>query len=354
MNEVDRLRLTEWLDGTQSLCEGSGDAPDEESCGQIADSLLVHGLLTDLSLRDENRESGRVQALMLAIESEAQVKPAVMDRARVLNGMTSTRVLSRPRRWMSIATLLTIAAAVILMVSMVVPHQNASAAMTSLQKVLEAISLPLDRTYEIHVVEEYPPDKLPRDLQQENRVRKSTEQIDGGKLYVRGTDQFVFVRQLSSGGQRVSGCDGVQSWAFYEEGPVHVSSDPSRFRGGIPGEKQDMPFINIHSHLEQLQTSYVVELYSDREADSNGMLLSRLVGIRKSQEVRGPKLVEIWFDPENGTIHRFFLDGLPRGGGGPKSASLELVSQSDLGSDFFLHESHHEPERLVRYEEPRK
>ncbi len=98
--------------------------------------------------------------------------------------------------------------------------------------------------------------------------RESNEQIDGAKLYVRGADKYVFVRLLKDGRQRVSGCDGEQSWAFREDGPIHVSSDLSRFRGGMPGQKQDIPFINIHSHLAQLRTGYDVELMSDQPESS--------------------------------------------------------------------------------------
>lgn len=349
MTEFDRRRLSDWLDDTDPESVVFGAVLGEESHNDVAESLLIHGLLTDLGRRDERRESARIQALMRAINNPSQTKIALAN----TGGTADTAVSRRPRLLVKFATGLAIAVAVIFMVSLVVPHQSAAAAMASLEKVLEAIAQPFDRTYEMHVVEEYPRDKRPRNLAQENWERKSEEQIDGARLYVRGADTFVFARKLTTGGQRVSGCDGLQSWAFREDGPVHVSSDPSRFRGGIPGEQQDMPFINMHSQLEQLRSGYDVELDQHEESAFDGTVLSRLVGTRKSQDVRGPKRVEIWFNAQNGTIHRLVLDGLPRGGG-PKSVKLDLVSQSDLGQNFFSHESHHEPDRRVRYEEPQR
>ena len=348
MNEFDLRQLSDWLDDTDPESVVSSAAPREESCNDVAESLLIHGLLTDHARRDERRDSARIQALMQAINDESPSEIALPN----TGGTAAATVSKGPMRLVNLATVLAIAAAVIVMVSIVVPHQSASAAMASLEKVLEAIAQTFDRTYEMHVVEEYSRDKQPRNLAQESWERKSGEQIEGAILYVRGADTFVFARKLTAGGQRVSGCDGVQSWAFREDGPVHVSSDLSRFRGGIPGEQQDMPFINMHSHLEQLRTGYDVELDQHEEFAFDGKVLSRLVGTRKSQLVRGPKRVEISFDPKNGTIHQLLLDGLPRGGGGPKSVKLDLVSQSDLGKNFFSHESHHEPDRRVRYAVP--
>jgi hypothetical protein len=183
--------------------------------------------------------------------------------------------------------------------------------------------------------------------------RGGKEQTDGATLYVRGANQYVMTVMLSSGLQRTSGCDGVQSWAFHKNGPVHVSADLNRFRGGLPGQQQGVPFINMHDHLSQLQlqTGYDVDLGDSKQNAADGTKLSQLIGVRKSRDVRGPKQVEIWFDAETGTIHKMLLDGLPRGRSGPKTVMLELLNQSHLDAEFFSHESHHEPGRRIRYEE---
>lgn len=335
--------LSNWLDGSEPDSTDGADPLTEQSCQQAAESLLIHGLLSDLGCRDEARDADRIRSVMRAIETEPLTRP-VSTRSPALYRKTGRRIVV-------LTSAMTVAAAVLVMFVVFGPQQNVSAAMASLEKVLDAAMQPFDRTYEIRVVEEYPRDKRPRNLPKEVWQREVKEQIDGAKLYVRGADRYVFVRKLKDGRQRISGCDGEQSWAFREDGPVHVSSDLNRFRGGLPGQQQDIPFINMHLHLTQLQTGYDVELMPEYKKAADGTVLSELVGARKSRDVRGPKQIKIWFDADNGTVHQMLLDGLPRGRGGPKCISLELVEQADLGPSFFSHQSHHEPGRRVRDEE---
>ena len=215
---------------------------------------------------------------------------------------------------------------------------------------LEAATKRLDRTYVVRLVEEYPRDKRPRNITQDAWDREAPEQIGGATIYVRGPDEYVMTVLLKTGVTRTSGCDGQLSWSFRENGPAHVSTDLNRFRGGMPGNQQDMPFVNIHANLSQLKVGYDVELADNPEMNADGTSLSHLTCVRKSIHVRGTKQVDIWFDAEDGTVHKMLLDGLPRGRGGPKSVMLELVDQSELALNFFSHESHHEPERKVKSE----
>ena len=136
---------------------------------------------------------------------------------------------------------------------------------------------------------------------------------------------------------------------------VHVSSDLSRFRSGLPGREPDFPFINLHEHVQQLNLGYDIELSGETIESSDGRKLSQLNATRKSFDVRGPVEVTIWFDTATGVVYQMLLDKLPRRGGGPKSVRLELLNpadlgQTDFGPDFFSHDSHHEPFREVRYE----
>jgi hypothetical protein len=255
------------------------------------------------------------------------------------------------RRFAILTSALTIAAAVMVMFVVFGPHQSVSAAMASLEKVVEAAAKPFDRTYKVRVVEEYPRDKPPRNLSQEAWDRKAPEQIDRPTIHVRGADEYVMTVLLKTGVTRTSGCDGQVSWSFRENGPVHVSTDLNRFRGGMPGNQQDMPFLNIHANLSQLKIGFDVELADEQETGADGTLLSRLTCVRKSSDVRGLRQVDVWFDAEDGTVHKMLLDGLPRGRGGPKSVMLELVEQSELASDFFSHHTHHDPGKRIRYED---
>ncbi len=342
MNEpLDEL-LSGWLDDAQHDSVVDPDAIDQESCKEAAESLLIHGLLSDLGNRDKDRDEARIRALMQAIDSELQAPSVRIWR--------SPSLPSGRRRIAFLTTFVTVAAALLVMFIAFGPQQTVSAA-TALEMAIEAAMQPFDRTYTIRVVEEYPPGKQPRNLPPEAWTEEAEVRIDGATLYVRGADNYVLVRLLQDGGRQISGCNGEQSWAFREDSPVRVSSDLSRFRSGLPGHRQDIPFINIHGHLTQLQSGYEIGLADERKRAPDGTVLLQLTGIRKSRDVQGPKQVQIWFNPENGTVYTMLLDGLPRGRGGPKSVSLELVSQTDLGADFFTHESHHQPGRAVRYEE---
>lgn len=334
--------LSDWLDDEGPTSPGTEDAIVEGSSEAFADSLLVHGLLADIGGRDHEQETLSLRGVMERIDSEGDTETAALARPSGTGGR---------RRFAMLTSALTIAAAALVMFVVFGPQQRVSAAMASLEKVLEAAAKPFDRTYLVHVVEEYPHDKKPNNLSQEAWDRESKKQIDGATLFVRGANQYVLTVMLRSGQNRTSGCDGQVSWAFREDGPVHVSTDLTRFRGGVPGQQQGMPFINIHAHISQLRSGYKVDLTDEQDVASDGTGLSQLVGIRKSRDVRGPKQIEIWFDAENGTVHKMLLNGLPRGRGGPKSVMLQLEDETNLGPPFFSHDAHHEPEKRIRYED---
>ncbi len=339
-NSTDQI-VADWLDGAEGDAEKATEDLPSESYMQVAESLLVHGLLTDLGHSREAVESEKIDSVMAAIDAGSM---------RFTESPSPTRSKTTRR----IAFLTTAATAVAVFVMLFVfsgPQRTVNAAIVSLVELIETAGQPIDRTYEISVVDEYPRGKRPRNLPEERLRREPREQIGGATLYIRGRDKYVLVRSLVDGRKRITGCDGEQSWAFREDGPVHVSLDLDRFRGGMPGHQQDFPFINIHSHLSELKVGYDIALSDEKHRADDGTVLSQLVGVRKSRDVRGPKQVEIWFNADNGTVHQLLLVGLPRGGGGPKSVSLILIDQSSLGTEFFRHESHHEPDRRTRHEE---
>ena len=334
--------ITGWLDDAEPSSRERADTSDLEASEQLADSLVVHGLLVDMVGRDENRDEQRIRDLMQQIERE-------LASAVVVDGTTHA-TQAKHRRFAILTSVLTIAAAALFMFTMLVPQQNVSAAMASLEKIVAAAAKPLDRTYQIRLVEEYDRNKRPRNLSRDAWKREAPEEIDGATIHVRGANEYVMKVMLKTGETRTSGCDGQASWSFRENGPVHVSSNLNRFRGGMPGNQQDMPFVNIHANLEQLKVGYEIDLI-DEPVSSDGTSLSHLRCVRKLDVQRGIKQVDLWFDSEDGTVHKMLLDGLPRGRGGPKSVKFELIDQSEFAPDFFSHESHHELGRRVKYEE---
>ena len=337
MSERTDDLLCDWLDSPETRHDANEtSAVSSEMSEHIAESLLIHGLLVDIGEREEDQITDRITALMHRIDAEPYS----------LSKTTGVYAFYRRRSFAILTSALSIAAAAILMFVLLVPSNNVSAAMASLEKIVSAAAQPQDRTYNVRVVEEYSRDRRPRNLSPEAWDRESKKQLDGATLYVRGANQHVMTVMLKSGEKRTSGCDGTQSWAFRESGPVHISTDLNRFRGGVPGQQQDFPFLNIHAHLARLQTGYDIEL-RDQPTVAETDALTQLTCTRKSRDVRGPKQVEIWFDSDSGTVHEMLLDGLPRGGGGPKSVRLTLVDQSELPAGFFSHQTHHEPERRV-------
>ncbi|MBT3912779.1 MAG: hypothetical protein HOF22_06235 [Verrucomicrobia bacterium] len=164
------------------------------------------------------------------------------------------------------------------------------------------------------------------------------------------------MQKITNGGQRLTGCDGELAWAMRVDSPVHkndkvhVSSDLSRFRSGLPGHQNELPFINLNDQLNQLQDKYEVELLPEAGREVEGRVMTGLLGIKKSRDVGGPKRIEIWADQQTGVIQRMIMDGMPRAKGGPRSLILELISQTELPVDFYSHTSHHEPNRKIRFE----
>jgi hypothetical protein len=165
--------------------------------------------------RDDDQDAQRIRAVMQRIDSETSSDSVTVAAQHGLHGRRQFAILTSG---------LTIAAAVMVMLVVFGPHQSVSAAMVSLERMLETAAKPFDRTYRVRVVEEYPRDKRPRNLSQEAWDREVKKQVDGATLYVRGTNQYMMTVSLNNGLKRTSGCDGQQSWAFREDGPVHVST----------------------------------------------------------------------------------------------------------------------------------
>lgn len=170
-----------------------------------------------------------------------------------------------------------------------------------------------------------------------------TLSYEGAVLHLRGDRQFVLVRPIIEGGQRFTGSDGTENWDFSGNGPVKVSRDPKRFRGGLPGEQQDAVFLDFRGQLSRLQSGYDISLEDVPGAVDLAMLKAR----KKNRDVRGPNDMQLTFRRESGVIVTLEMHGLPRARGGPDALRLTLTSDTALPPDFFSHAAHHEPGRPV-------
>lgn len=235
----------------------------------------------------------------------------------------------RPRIWRWAAA----AAAALIMFGAVFIALAPGNAAAALARVMEAMQHG-DRSYRIAVI---------RGDARQTMNNGNSVTYEGAELHLRGDSQFVLVRPVIEGGQRITGSDGTENWDFGGNGPVKVSRDLTRFRGGLPGEQQDAVFLDLRGQLSRLQPSYDISL-ADVSGDAD---LAVLKAERKSRDVRGPNKMQITFRRKSGVIVTLEMHGLPRARGGPEALRLTLTSDATLPPDFFNHSAHHEPFRRV-------
>lgn len=327
--------LSDFLDGvansgcdettmqSDGMREFSTDAPDS-----VANQLVVHGLLVDASLHDDAIHVEGVDRLVAALDGK-------------MGTVARSRIGSR-----GVAAVLAVATIACVMLAAVFLRPSRVSAAEALDRIIASSARSKDRLYELSVVEEFDQRKRLKNLPEEQKGERREKIVDGARLYAGGRGRFVFVCELSTGETRTSGYDGSESWSFRDSSPVHVSTETERYRGGIPGQQQTLGFTDMYSQLESLRNGYDIELSA-----LEGTERKRLIGIRKSRDVRGPKGIEIEFDPSDGMVHRMVLNGLPRGRGGPKCVEFVLVSQDERAEGFYSHEAHHDGQRRIRYEE---
>lgn len=315
--DADRL-IHGYLDGTLS---------DEEAArlNDWAGADPAHARRLALALLQHDRLRNHFRALAQIAEAEARA-----HRARPAGR-------GRWRRLPVAALAAAILAGVFLLLDRIAdpPLQAAEA---QLDRLIEAADRPGVRTYRISAPagREATPDALRTDGRPQPR-------IDGALLHVGPGGRYVLERKGPGDDVFLTGSDGRLAWSIPPDGPVRVSDDPTRFRGAVPGEQQDLPFLDLRSGLGQLREAYELDLGPAAPGSST----RRLAGRKRSPEYRGPRLVTVDFDDATGVIRRMELDGLPRARGGPRRLVLDLIAEDDPGPSFFDHASHHDPGRRV-------
>lgn len=226
-------------------------------------------------------------------------------------------------------------------------NRAASAAVIELNRIIMANAKMLDRTYRITVEEAVTPVRRQNEPKRPEDARPPKPPMDDAVLYVRGGGQFVLSRKTADGLPFVTGCNGQSSWAVRPDGPVRCSSDLDRFNHDVPGHEHAMPLINIEEGLERLRAAYDLQLLPVEMSDDQAEL-RLLVAVRKPKE-RGPRRVEITYAVSSGLIQQMRFVDMPYG---PDRLTLRmtLVDEQALGAKFFDHQSHHNPEREVRFE----
>ncbi|CAB4975261.1 MAG: hypothetical protein F2840_18145 [Actinobacteria bacterium] len=325
--ELDRLiegHLDGTLDDAAEARLGRLVAESAVVAGRLARAVLVHDRLIDL-LR------GEASASAATIEAESSVPPPAIHRSRAFR-------LALP---LGMAAVLAVGSLLLLRPA---PANASASASAALERLVRASAAATDRQYAIRVVDHGPggvPDPVPAD------VGGRKPGVDGATLFVRGADKFVFVRTFADGTAFINGCDGTIGWSVPPTGHVHLSEDQRRFRRGIPGERDDLPFLSLAEGLAGFRRGYALSLVEAPEA--GGRL--RLEAVRTDSRHRGPARATIDFPAgAAAAAERIELGGLAPDGSGPDGVVLELVERAPLPADFFDHAHHHDASRLVDWE----
>jgi hypothetical protein len=283
---------------------------DPEALAAWCRQMRLHALLT--------WKHGRTQAL-----SPPPVMPARMP--------SSTRW-----RWLgAAAALILLAAGSILLFRP--PSANAAAA--ALERMIAVTARSGDRTYRLNVLEGGSSFQL---------LNHQTASCEGALLHLGSGSQFVYECDLSDGSRRITGSDGLTSWDILGPAPVHLSTDPTRFRHHLPGQQEDFSYLDPGAQLALLREGYDIVLVPGTVSGRQ-----QLKAVKRSRAYRGPREAIITFEENSGTIQTIDLHGLPLARGGPTALRLTLTSQDTFPSGFFQHTAHHEPGRPIEMEPAR-
>lgn len=295
---------------------------------------LIHGHLDGVLTADE--DAALNEWVKATPENAAEFAEVVRLHDRLRSSFSTAappRQATLPRRrWRRVGWLTGLAALLLFglfAVWWLTPTPLTAAA--ELDRLIERSEAGGDRTYVIHTLDSTP-----------EQFDDRRPPIDGATLHVRSPDRYVLVRKFPDAREFVTGCDGELSWSAPPSGAVRVSSDPLRFRGPLPGHQHGIPFVNLRSDLVQLRDAYTITPLPSDSVGRRGLLAEK-----KSAEFRGPRRVELWYDPASGVIQRMVFTGMPKARGGPDSVNVELTNQRDLPADFFHHTAHHTPDRRV-------
>jgi hypothetical protein len=311
---------------------------------------LIHGYLDEMLTAEQHvelanwikasAEHARQFSETVLLHDRLRAEMLAGDLLEIQHAVVASRSSSE-RPWvrrviaLSTALCLTLALGLLFWQSVSSPVLAAS---DELQRIIQASESALDRTYVLTALDEdVDSETLP------STVRGAKPSVDGALLYVRGPNQYVLVRYFADGTEFITGSDGTTAWSVPPRGRVRVSSDPTRFRGAVPGQQHAIPFVDMRNSLRQLQESYELDL--SQETTPEGW--RRMNATRRATATGGPKQVALWYDAQSGVIHRMLLERLPQARGGPRNVLLELTDERDLGPAYFEHTSHHDTNREV-------
>ena len=317
----------------------------------LADEPEGAALATQLAASSEARELFTDHAMLHGfLATEAQAGGFAADREAFFAALETAPPplkIVRRHRWWWVSAAAAMVVGLVCLTLLLLPN-NAAAA---LDQVIAALDRSVDCSYVIRVLDPGTDRQGGNPVEKPDRGRfPPAAFLDGARLHLRGSSQYVLEQALPDGVTRTLGSDGQTSWCIRGDGPVRTSTDPCHFGAGVLAGQQKTPFLELRTQLEDLRRFYQLEWFSPPTDPATPVRLKGLRGSRHSAAQGGPKEIELWFDPSTGQIHRMLLNGLPRGASGPASIALELASTAPLPQDFFHHLAHHETSRRVEAE----
>jgi len=243
--------------------------------------------------------------------------------------------------WSSIMAMLA-SLALLLIALLIGSNRNQLSASQELQKMRKSLALG-DRLYRVDVEQAVLPNK--KQIEQHDERRPPKPSLEGAKLYVRGTDEFVLMRFLQDGTPFVTGSDGQVGWAIAPNGPVRVSQDKQRFNRDLPGHEHSIPLSNLSQGLTQIQKAYHVQIIPSSPGDAGDEQDAVLVATKKRGQ-RGPSRIEIQYASNSGRIAQMRFIEMPYG---PErlTVRLTLIDELTLPESFFHHSDHHSSNQQV-------
>lgn len=193
-----------------------------------------------------------------------------------------------------------------------------------------------DRVFRIDVEQVVLPNK--KQLEKYDNTRPPKPSLEGAKLYLRGSDQFVLIRFRENGLPFITGSDGQIGWAIAPNDSVRTSPDPQEFNRDLPGHEHSIPLANLTQGLAQIQKAYSIQIIQSPSSNQQEMQEAMLIATKKPGE-RGPKRIEIQYDWHSGRITQIRFIEMPYG---PErlTVRLTLMDELSLPENYFNHTHH--------------
>lgn len=342
-NDDAFLRAAYWMDGTWFDDDNkdhvySGDKASDlrlQSCEQ-ADHQLLHALLHHHH------------------ESEGEHHDYVDRGLARLDSPKPKLVLMSFTRYKKAAALVGSFAASIgifmLVFVVALPSQNAVAA---LDQVINRISQLNDRHYHVTVERAKRGKRSTFDteasLGAKNKGRKGEPGKKNGPkprfevadLYLRGTDQFVFIEQRDDGKGFIKGRNADKSWQVKGAVEPFVSGDVDAIKPPISSQSGRLAFLNISHSLEQLKEGYSLIMAYDQAVPGLSGEWVKVTAEKIDKKTKGAKRVFLYYDEHDYTIGAIVFDKvhLP-GERALRRITLTLRSQDALPHNFFDSQAH--------------